>query len=107
MTLQSNFKIPLYRDILLALGICSVSMKSCANILKQGWFPRFSLQQMIDRMLARRSRIRSHDCRRRSRRIALSSTGNERSHPETEIGILEAGDALGIRSGACILFRGE
>lgn len=36
MTLSSNFKIPFYRDILLALGICSVSMQSCSNILKQG-----------------------------------------------------------------------
>lgn len=36
MTLASNFKIPLYRDLLLALGVCSVSMPSCTNILKQG-----------------------------------------------------------------------
>jgi hypothetical protein len=32
----SNFKIPLYRDILLALGVCSVSKKSCSNILRKG-----------------------------------------------------------------------
>lgn len=36
LTLASNFKLPFYRDFLLALGICSVSMKSCQNILKQG-----------------------------------------------------------------------
>ena len=36
LTLSTNFRIPLYRDILLALGICSVSKKSCANILKAG-----------------------------------------------------------------------
>ncbi|KAF7985775.1 hypothetical protein HWV62_391 [Athelia sp. TMB] len=36
LTLSSNFQIPIYRDILLALGICSVSKKSCSNILKSG-----------------------------------------------------------------------
>jgi hypothetical protein len=36
LTLSTNFRIPIYRDILLALGICSVSKKSCANILKAG-----------------------------------------------------------------------
>lgn len=36
LTLTSNFKIPLYRDILLALGVCSVSKKSCSNILRKG-----------------------------------------------------------------------
>lgn len=36
LTLSSNFRIPIYRDILLALGICSVSKKSCSNILKAG-----------------------------------------------------------------------
>jgi len=34
--LASNFKIPFYRDILLALGICSVSKKSCSNVLRKG-----------------------------------------------------------------------
>jgi len=28
--------MPIYRDILLALGICSVSKKSCSSILKSG-----------------------------------------------------------------------
>lgn len=28
--------MPFYRDILLALGVCSVSKKSCSNILKGG-----------------------------------------------------------------------
>jgi hypothetical protein len=36
LTLSSNFNVPLYREILLALGICSVSKKSCSNILKRG-----------------------------------------------------------------------
>ncbi|KIM90195.1 hypothetical protein PILCRDRAFT_174692 [Piloderma croceum F 1598] len=36
LTLSSNFQIPIYREILLALGICSVSKKSCSNILKAG-----------------------------------------------------------------------
>ncbi|EPT01116.1 hypothetical protein FOMPIDRAFT_97313 [Fomitopsis schrenkii] len=36
LTLASNFRIPFYRDILLALGICSVSKQSCSNILKGG-----------------------------------------------------------------------
>jgi 2-acylglycerol O-acyltransferase 2 len=36
LTLSSNFKMPIYRDIILALGICSVSKESCSNILKQG-----------------------------------------------------------------------
>lgn len=36
LTLASNFRMPFYRDILLALGICSVSKQSCSNILKAG-----------------------------------------------------------------------
>ncbi|KAI5478556.1 diacylglycerol acyltransferase [Pseudohyphozyma bogoriensis] len=36
LTLATNFQIPLYREILLLMGICSVSMKSCQNILRQG-----------------------------------------------------------------------
>ncbi|KAI5122490.1 hypothetical protein M0805_001399 [Coniferiporia weirii] len=36
LTLASNFHVPLYRDLLLALGVCSVSRASCANILRQG-----------------------------------------------------------------------
>ncbi|KAJ7102983.1 DAGAT-domain-containing protein [Mycena crocata] len=36
LTLASNFSIPFYRDIILALGICSVSKKSCSNILRAG-----------------------------------------------------------------------
>jgi len=36
LTLTTNFHVPLYRDILLALGICSVSKESCSNILKSG-----------------------------------------------------------------------
>lgn len=36
MTLTNNFKVPFYRDILMALGIYSVSKASCSNILKAG-----------------------------------------------------------------------
>jgi len=36
LTLKSNFRSPFYRDILLDLGICSVSKESCSNILKGG-----------------------------------------------------------------------
>ncbi|GAA5899225.1 diacylglycerol O-acyltransferase [Sporobolomyces salmoneus] len=36
LTLESNFKLPIYRELLLSLGVCSVSMKSCQNILRQG-----------------------------------------------------------------------
>jgi len=36
LTLASNFQLPLYRELLLGLGISSVSMKSCQNILRQG-----------------------------------------------------------------------
>ncbi|KAL4249920.1 Diacylglycerol O-acyltransferase [Abortiporus biennis] len=36
LTLTSNFRIPFYREVILALGICSVSKQSCSNILKGG-----------------------------------------------------------------------
>ncbi|GFZ47336.1 diacylglycerol O-acyltransferase [Saitozyma sp. JCM 24511] len=36
LTLESNFKIPFYRDILMMHGVCSVSKRSCANILSHG-----------------------------------------------------------------------
>ncbi|KIK05706.1 hypothetical protein K443DRAFT_3707 [Laccaria amethystina LaAM-08-1] len=36
LTLASNFQMPFYRDILMALGVCSVSKQSCSNILKAG-----------------------------------------------------------------------
>jgi Diacylglycerol acyltransferase len=36
LTLASNFNMPIYREILLLLGVCSVSRKSCSNILKGG-----------------------------------------------------------------------
>nr|XP_019009960.1 2-acylglycerol O-acyltransferase 2 [Kwoniella pini CBS 10737]OCF48741.1 2-acylglycerol O-acyltransferase 2 [Kwoniella pini CBS 10737] len=36
LTLESNFKIPFYRDILMFHGICSVAKKACANILSRG-----------------------------------------------------------------------
>ncbi|KAF6753425.1 DAGAT-domain-containing protein [Ephemerocybe angulata] len=36
LTLTTNFQMPFYRDILLAMGICSVSKASCSNVLKSG-----------------------------------------------------------------------
>ncbi|KIJ55483.1 hypothetical protein M422DRAFT_63543 [Sphaerobolus stellatus SS14] len=36
LTLASNFRMPIYRDILLSMGICSVSKQSCVSILKRG-----------------------------------------------------------------------
>lgn len=36
LTLSSNFRVPFYRDMLLAMGVCSVSRQSCSNILARG-----------------------------------------------------------------------
>lgn len=36
LTLASNFHIPIYRDIIMAMGLCSVSKKSCERILRKG-----------------------------------------------------------------------
>ncbi|KAG8819773.1 diacylglycerol O-acyltransferase 1 [Serendipita sp. 411] len=36
MTLSANFRLPFYRDLLMALGICSVSKRSCNYILGKG-----------------------------------------------------------------------
>ncbi|KAH7910231.1 diacylglycerol acyltransferase-domain-containing protein [Hygrophoropsis aurantiaca] len=36
LTLTNNFNIPLYREIIMALGISSVSKRSCSNILSGG-----------------------------------------------------------------------
>ncbi|PWN22915.1 DAGAT-domain-containing protein [Microstroma glucosiphilum] len=36
LTLASNFKIPIYRDLLLAMGLCSVSRRSCERALRKG-----------------------------------------------------------------------
>ncbi|CAO3653076.1 unnamed protein product [Cunninghamella blakesleeana] len=36
MTLQTNFNIPLHRDYLLAMGMCSVSKSSCKHVLQSG-----------------------------------------------------------------------
>ncbi|GAB7349543.1 hypothetical protein MBLNU459_g0244t1 [Dothideomycetes sp. NU459] len=36
LTLDSNFRIPLYRDYALCLGLASVSRESCENILSKG-----------------------------------------------------------------------
>jgi 2-acylglycerol O-acyltransferase 2 len=36
LTLDSNFRIPLYRDYALAMGLASVSLESCLNLLSRG-----------------------------------------------------------------------
>ncbi|RXK38163.1 hypothetical protein M231_04537 [Tremella mesenterica] len=36
LTLESNFKVPFYRDILMLHGVASVSKAACANILSKG-----------------------------------------------------------------------
>lgn len=36
LTLDSNFRIPLYRDWALAMGLASVSRESCSNLLSKG-----------------------------------------------------------------------
>lgn len=36
LTLETNFNIPIGREILLSLGLCSVSRQSCDNILTKG-----------------------------------------------------------------------
>ncbi|CAL3962167.1 unnamed protein product [Diplocarpon coronariae] len=36
LTLDSNFRIPVYRDYALAMGIASVSRESCENLLSKG-----------------------------------------------------------------------
>ncbi|KAF9920592.1 diacylglycerol O-acyltransferase 1 [Linnemannia zychae] len=36
LTLQSNFQIPFYRDVIMAMGMASVSRKSCEGILGSG-----------------------------------------------------------------------
>ncbi|KAI8347184.1 diacylglycerol acyltransferase-domain-containing protein [Choanephora cucurbitarum] len=36
LTLASNFRIPFYRDLIMALGLASVSRRSCESILKSG-----------------------------------------------------------------------
>lgn len=36
LTLTNNFTIPIYREWLLSLGVCSVSKESCSNILRAG-----------------------------------------------------------------------
>jgi 2-acylglycerol O-acyltransferase 2 len=36
LTLDSNFRIPFYRDYILAMGLASVSKESCENILSKG-----------------------------------------------------------------------
>ncbi|EPQ31524.1 uncharacterized protein PFL1_00857 [Pseudozyma flocculosa PF-1] len=36
LTLATNFTIPIFRDVIMAMGICSVSRRSCESILRKG-----------------------------------------------------------------------
>ncbi|TIB62682.1 hypothetical protein E3P77_03796 [Wallemia ichthyophaga] len=36
LTLTANFQVPFYRDLLQAMGICSVTKRSCEHILRKG-----------------------------------------------------------------------
>lgn len=36
LTLDSNFRVPIYRDYALAMGVASVSKESCENLLSKG-----------------------------------------------------------------------
>ncbi len=36
LTLATNFQIPVFRDVLMAMGLCSVSRQSCERILRKG-----------------------------------------------------------------------
>lgn len=36
LTLDSNFRVPIYRDYALAMGLASVSRESCENLLSKG-----------------------------------------------------------------------
>jgi 2-acylglycerol O-acyltransferase 2 len=36
LTLDSNFRVPIYRDYILAMGLASVSRESCENLLSKG-----------------------------------------------------------------------
>jgi 2-acylglycerol O-acyltransferase 2 len=44
LTLDSNFRIPIYRDYALAMGLASVSKESCENLLSKGGPNKVSLQ---------------------------------------------------------------
>lgn len=46
LTLDSNFRIPLYRDYALAMGIGSVSRESCENLLSKGGPNKVSLHRI-------------------------------------------------------------
>ena len=36
LTLANNFQIPVFRDVLMGMGLCSVSRRSCERILRKG-----------------------------------------------------------------------
>ena len=46
LTLDSNFRIPIYRDYALALGLASVSKESCENLLSKGGPNKVCLNQI-------------------------------------------------------------
>ena len=48
LTLDSNFRIPIYRDYALAMGIGSVSRESCENLLSKGGANKVCINFLID-----------------------------------------------------------
>ncbi len=36
LTISSNFRVPFYRDYILAMGLASVSKQSCSRLLENG-----------------------------------------------------------------------
>jgi 2-acylglycerol O-acyltransferase 2 len=47
LTLDSNFRIPIYRDYALAMGVASVSKESCENLLSKGGLNKVCLSLAV------------------------------------------------------------
>lgn len=101
-TLASNFKIPFYRDVLMALGICSVSRRSCQNILRKGALTSPARDFARCRSTSRdsqiiqadsshsRSRTVSDHRRRRRDRVALRRARHQRPDAQATHGLHQA-----------------
>jgi hypothetical protein len=114
LTLQSNFKLPLYRELLLALGICSVSMKSCQNILRQGLsrdgrlrVGRARLKLTLSLPWPRRPRLGSHHRRRGCSRKPQRASRNSRPHAQATKRLHQACDPARCRPRSRLLVRRE
>ena len=67
LTLNGNFRLPLYSEFLQALGLASVSRRSCEALL-------YSLLLKVGLIQEKRSRKCDYDCRGRSRGIITCET---------------------------------